>query len=119
MRKFIYYIFLFIILSTQTFAQSGSYKIQANDRLDFSFWGSPELNSTVTVDRDGEIELPIIGLAKQFEHIYSPNSKRPISLQKSSEGLYLLQRIRDEAHRFAIAYHRKLRSKTTISARLV
>jgi excinuclease ABC subunit C len=63
------------------------------------------------------MELPIIGLAKQFENVYTPNSNRPILLPKNSEGLYLLQRIRDEAHRFAIAYHRKLRSKTTISAR--
>jgi excinuclease ABC subunit C len=76
--------------------------------------GIAQLNSARKSMLELGMELSIIGLAKQFEHVYSPNSNRPMSLPKNSEGLYLLQRIRDEAHRFAIAYHRKLRSKIAI-----
>lgn len=54
--------------------------------------------------------IPIIGLAKEFEEIYIPNSKRPIIIPKNNKALHLLQQIRDESHRFAITYHRKLRS---------
>ena len=79
--------------------------------------GITQLNAARKSMLELGMELPIIGLAKQFEHVYPANRNRPISLPKNSEGLYLLQRIRDEAHRFAIAYHRKLRSKTAISAR--
>src|SRR5256886_11163961 len=50
-------------------------------------------------------------LAKQFEEIYVPGRADPIRIPRQSEALYLLQRIRDEAHRFAIAYHRQLRGK--------
>ena len=55
--------------------------------------------------------IPIIGLAKEFEEIYLPNSKRPVVIPKNNKALHLLQRVRDESHRFAITYHRKLRSK--------
>ena len=55
--------------------------------------------------------IPIIGLAKEFEEIYLPNSKRPIIIPKNNKALHLLQQVRDESHRFAITYHRKLRSK--------
>ena len=55
--------------------------------------------------------IPIIGLAKEFEEIYIPNSKRPIIIPKNNVALHLLQQVRDESHRFAITYHRKLRSK--------
>ena len=54
--------------------------------------------------------IPIIGLAKEFEEIYLPNSKRPIIIPKNNIALHLLQQVRDESHRFAITYHRKLRS---------
>lgn len=54
--------------------------------------------------------IPIIGLAKEFEEIYLPNSKRPIIIPKNNKALHLLQQVRDESHRFAITYHRKLRS---------
>ena len=53
--------------------------------------------------------IPIIGLAKEFEEIYIPNSKRPIIIPKNNKALHLLQQVRDESHRFAITYHRKLR----------
>ena len=55
--------------------------------------------------------IPIIGLAKEFEEIYTPNSKRPIIIPKNKRALHILQQVRDESHRFAITYHRKLRSK--------
>ena len=55
--------------------------------------------------------IPIIGLAKEFEEIYTPNSKRPIIIPKNKRALHVLQQVRDESHRFAITYHRKLRSK--------
>lgn len=54
--------------------------------------------------------IPIIGLTKEFEEIYIPNSKRPIIIPKNNKALHLLQQVRDESHRFAITYHRKLRS---------
>ncbi|WP_405267756.1 excinuclease ABC subunit UvrC [Methanobrevibacter sp.] len=55
--------------------------------------------------------IPVIGIAKEFEEIYVPNSKRPIIIPKNNKALHLLQQVRDESHRFAITYHRKLRSK--------
>jgi excinuclease ABC subunit C len=58
---------------------------------------------------DGEI--PVAALAKQFEEIYLPDRPEPVRIPRQSEALYLLQRIRDEAHRFAITYHRSLRDK--------
>ncbi len=55
--------------------------------------------------------IPIAALAKSFEEVYRPGSSEPIRLPRQSEGLYLLQRLRDEAHRFAVSYHRTLRGK--------
>ncbi len=62
--------------------------------------------------------IPIIGLAKEFEEIYVPNSKRPIIIPKNNKALHLLQQVRDESHRFAITYHRKLRSKNISASSL-
>ncbi len=56
-------------------------------------------------------EIPVASLAKRFEEVYLPGEADPIRLPRQSEALYLLQRIRDEAHRFAITYHRELRAK--------
>lgn len=56
-------------------------------------------------------EIPVAALAKQFEEVFVPGEPEPIQLPRGSEALYLLQRIRDESHRFAIAYHRQLRNK--------
>jgi excinuclease ABC subunit C len=55
--------------------------------------------------------IPIASLAKSFEEVYRPGRSEPYRLSRQSEGLYLLQRLRDEAHRFAISYHRTLRGK--------
>ncbi|MBV9020777.1 MAG: excinuclease ABC subunit C, partial [Ktedonobacteraceae bacterium] len=69
------------------------------------------------------LDIATIGLVKQDhtqssyqEEIYIPGSPEPIILPRSSQGLYLLQRIRDEAHRFSITYHRKLRSDRTFKS---
>ncbi|WP_405290144.1 excinuclease ABC subunit UvrC [Methanobrevibacter sp.] len=62
--------------------------------------------------------IPIIGLAKEFEEIFVPNSSRPIIIPKNNQALHLLQQVRDESHRFAITYHRKLRSKDISSSSL-
>jgi excinuclease ABC subunit C len=56
-------------------------------------------------------EIPVAALAKQFEEVYLPGRADPVRIPRQSEALYLLQQIRDEAHRFAITYHRQLRGK--------
>ena len=58
--------------------------------------------------------ITVCGLSKKLEEVWLPNSQYPIILKRSSEGLYLLQRARDESHRFAIAYHRKKRAKAML-----
>ena len=61
-------------------------------------------------------DIPLASIAKQEEEIFTPESDAPIVLPRNSEGLYLVQRMRDEAHRFAITYHRLVRSKKSISS---
>src|SRR6202011_1575925 len=58
-----------------------------------------------------EGDIPVASLAKQFEEVFVPGQADPIRIPRTSEALYLLQRIRDEAHRFAITYHRQLRGR--------
>ncbi len=58
-----------------------------------------------------EDEIPVAALAKRFEEVYVPGEADPIRIPRQSEALYLLQRVRDEAHRFAVSYHRELRGK--------
>ncbi len=58
-----------------------------------------------------EEEIPIVSLAKQFEEVFIPGQSEAIRIPRQSEALYLLQRLRDESHRFAITYHRQLRGK--------
>ena len=60
--------------------------------------------------------IPLGSIAKENEWLYVPQTPEPIILRRGSQALYLVQRIRDEAHRFAITYHRKLRSKSSISS---
>ncbi len=61
-------------------------------------------------------EVPAIGLAKKQEEVFLPGRSDPLVLPRDSQGLYLLQRVRDEAHRFAISYHRKLRAKKSLTS---
>ncbi|MDP3893779.1 excinuclease ABC subunit UvrC [Nocardioides sp.] len=61
-------------------------------------------------------DIPLCGLAKRLEEVWVPGEEDPVILPRTSEGLYLLQRIRDEAHRFAITHHRSRRSKTMVES---
>ena len=62
----------------------------------------------------GHLQVPVVGLAKQFELVFKEGESEPVVLPRHSQALYLIQRIRDEAHRFAITYHRKLRGKRNL-----
>ena len=73
--------------------------------------GVGQLGRAVRVLDELELDIPVIGLAKRMEEVYFPDLAEPLRISRRSEALYLLQRIRDEAHRFALEYHRKLRSK--------
>ncbi len=63
-------------------------------------------------------EVAVCGLAKRLEEVWLPGEEYPVILPRSSEGLYLLQRVRDEAHRFAITYHRQKRAKAATASAL-
>lgn len=63
-------------------------------------------------------KIPAIGIAKEFEHIHRPDRKEPVILPKDSKALHLVERMRDEAHRFAISYHKKLLAKKVGSSEL-
>ena len=63
-------------------------------------------------------DVAVCGLAKRLEEVWLPGEDAPVILPRSSEGLYLLQRVRDEAHRFAITYHRAKRSKALAASQL-
>lgn len=77
--------------------------------------GKGQLNSAMPLIRAaGLLAVPVVGLAKEFEHIFREGISEPLILPRHSQALYLVQRIRDEAHRFAITYHRKLRSKRNL-----
>ncbi len=70
------------------------------------------------LDELGIDDVPLCGLAKRLEEVWLPGEEDPVILPRSSEGLYLLQRVRDEAHRFAITHHRSRRSKTMVESTL-
>lgn len=73
--------------------------------------GKGQLNAAISALSGLGITLNTAGLAKEFEYIFLPDKESPVILPKDSPALQLLQRIRDEAHRFAVGYHRKLRGK--------
>ncbi len=73
--------------------------------------GKGQLGVAVSVAQELGIELKMIGLAKQFELIFVPNQSDPLVLSRSSVALHLLQRVRDEVHRYSVTYHRTLRGK--------
>jgi excinuclease ABC subunit C len=74
--------------------------------------GKGQLGVAVRVLEDlGLEDISVVGLAKKFEEVYVPGDPEPIRIPRDSEALYLLQQVRDEAHRFAITYHRQLRDK--------
>ena len=73
--------------------------------------GKGQLNAGILILKELNLSIPIIGLAKKYEEIYLPSKKEPIVLPKSSSVLKLFQRVRDEAHRFAIKLQKKQRKK--------
>lgn len=109
--------------SQETEAEVGSKKDEA-----FSFLpdliiidgGKGQLGRVVKVMEQFEIldNVPVVGLAKQEEEIFFPHKSDPLLLPRHSQGLYLVQRIRDEAHRFGITAHRKKRSKLGLASQL-
>ena len=81
--------------------------------------GKGQLSSALEVLRGlGLTDQPVIGLAKRLEEVYVPGARDPQTIPRTSSGLRLLQQIRNEAHRFAITYHRKIRTKRTIQTEL-
>jgi len=79
--------------------------------------GQPQVSAAQrALDELGITDIALCGLAKRLEEVWVPGSKDPLILPRSSEGLYLLQRIRDEAHRFAITFHRSRRSKIMLES---
>ncbi|MBI3332527.1 MAG: excinuclease ABC subunit UvrC [Candidatus Omnitrophica bacterium] len=80
--------------------------------------GRGHLNAALEVLRGLKLDLPAVGIAKEFEQLFLPGRSEPLSLPPQSRALQLLQRVRDEAHRFAIGYHRLLRGKDTLASAL-
>jgi excinuclease ABC subunit C len=81
--------------------------------------GLPQVNAAQAVlDELGIEEVALVGLAKRLEEVWLPRDDHPVILPRTSEGLYLLQRLRDEAHRFAITFHRQRRSKAMTTSQL-
>ena len=81
--------------------------------------GAPQVNAAAAVlDELGVTDVAVIGLAKRLEEVWVPAEPDPVIMPRNSEGLFLLQRVRDEAHRFAITYHRSKRSKRMTTSAL-
>ncbi len=80
--------------------------------------GKGQLGVAIDVLAQYKLKIPVIALAKREEEIFVPGKAQPILLAKSNYALQLLQRLRDEAHRFAITFHKKLRSKTAYKSML-
>jgi excinuclease ABC subunit C len=81
--------------------------------------GLPQVNAAqAALTGVGVSDIVVIGLAKRLEEVWTTGQEFPVILPRTSEGLYLLQRVRDEAHRFANAFHRQRRSKSMTASRL-
>src|SRR5258705_9656345 len=99
------------------------------DELDGSAWALPDLvildggKGQLSAGLDalaeaGRLQIPIAALAKERAELFRPDQKAPIGLPATSQGLYLVQRIRDEAHRFAVTYHQAVRAKRAVRSAL-
>ncbi|MFN2544736.1 MAG: excinuclease ABC subunit UvrC [Actinomycetota bacterium] len=80
--------------------------------------GRGQLGVVMNVLTDMALEIPAVGLAKRLEEVYLPGQPEPLQIARGSEALFVLQHIRDEAHRFAIEYHRKKRAKRALASPL-
>jgi excinuclease ABC subunit C len=96
--------------------EKGSWKKEMPDLIIID-GGKAQLAAGISVLHEKKIELPIISLAKKFEEIYLAPSKPALIIPEDSPVLHLLQRMRDESHRFAISYHRAIRGKAFLSLR--
>ena len=76
--------------------------------------GKGQLSSVIKIMKEYDLTLNIVSLAKREEEVFLPNQSNPVILAQNSSALHLFQRIRDEAHRFAITFHRQLRSKAML-----
>jgi excinuclease ABC subunit C len=101
----------------QADADSGPRKFAYPPNLVVVDGGFPQVNAGAAALEDlGISDVAICGLAKRLEEVWVPGDPDPIILPRTSEGLYLLQRVRDEAHRFAITYHRQKRSRSMVES---
>ena len=80
--------------------------------------GAGQLGRAVRVLTELSLDIPVVGLAKRLEEVYLPDLATPLVIPRGEEALYLLQRVRDEAHRFAVTYHRMLRGKRMVDSLL-
>ena len=80
--------------------------------------GKGQLNAALAALEAVDLRLPITGLAKENEELFLPGQMHPVILPRDSQALFLVQRVRDEAHRFAVAFHRQKRSKSTFASGL-
>ncbi len=78
--------------------------------------GAGQLGRAVKVLEELELDIPVAGLAKRMEDVYLPGRPEPLRIPRDEDALYLLQRVRDEAHRFAVTYHRNLRSRSMLDS---
>jgi excinuclease ABC subunit C len=78
--------------------------------------GAGQLGRASKVLADLGLDIPAIGLAKKLEEVYLPGDHEPLTIPRGEDALYLLQQVRDEAHRFAITYHRTLRGKRMVDS---
>ncbi|MDR1833339.1 MAG: excinuclease ABC subunit UvrC [Propionibacteriaceae bacterium] len=78
--------------------------------------GAPQVAAARAALAEAGVDVPLAGLAKRLEEVWLPGEEYPVILPRNSEGLYLLQRVRDEAHRFAIAHHRARRGKSMLES---
>ncbi len=81
--------------------------------------GKGQLNVALEALRQMGLSIPAVGLAKEFEHLFVEGRSEPIALSRHSRALHLLQALRDEAHRFAISYHRSLRRRDAVASILL
>jgi len=78
--------------------------------------GAGQVSRAVEVVGDLGLTIPVAGLAKRMEEVYLPGGPEPVRIPRGEEALYLLQQVRDEAHRFAVGHHRKLRGRRMVSS---
>jgi len=78
--------------------------------------GAGQVSRAVQVLEELDLDIPIAGLAKKMEEVYLPGRAETVRIPRGEEALYLLQQVRDEAHRFAITYHRKLRGRSMVDS---